>query len=138
TSTHYQASDKIQEYNVTTPNDLSLKILYKHNGQIIHLNKGTTRNQEDGQDAGFVLCSACNRWLFGDDRIEDHINPESNSHCPKNAQEDDIIKGIELFTVGTHDVATLKVPPPKNLTQDQIKPYYLTLQEALLQGMQIA
>lgn len=138
TSTHYQASDKIQEYDVTTPNDLSLKILYEQNGQIIHLNKGTTRNQEDGQDAGFVLCSACNRWLFGDDRIEDHINPESNSYCPKNAQEDDIIRGIELFTVGTHDVATLKVPPPKNLTQDQIKPYYLTLQEALLQGMQIA
>ena len=35
-------------------------------------------------------------------------------------------------------MATLKVPPPKNLTQDQIQAYYLTLQEALLQGMQIA
>ena len=137
-STHYQASHKIQEYDITTPNDLLLKILYEHNGQIIHLNRGTTRNQEDGQDAGFVLCSACNRWLFGEDTIEKHIDHESNSPCPKNAQEEDIIKGIELFTVGTHDVATIKIPPPKGLKQDLIQPYYLTLQEALLQGMQIA
>ena len=138
TSTHYEASDKTQEYDITTNNDLSLRIKYEHNGRIIHLNKGTNRNQDDGQDTGFVLCSACNRWLFGDDRIEQHIDPESNSHCPKNAQEEDIIRGIILFTVGTHDVATIKIPPPNNLKPSQTQPYYLTLQEALLQGMQIA
>jgi ATP-dependent helicase YprA (DUF1998 family)/ribosomal protein L37AE/L43A len=137
-STHYEASDKTQEYNVTTDNDLELKILYEHNGRIIHLNKGTNRNQEDGQDAGFVLCSACNRWLFGDDRIEQHTDPDSNTHCPKNAQEEDIIRGIILFTVGTHDVATIKLPPPKNIEPSKTQAYYLTLEEALLQGMQIA
>ena len=137
-STHYEASDKIQEFDITTNNDLSLKILYEHNRRIIHLNKGTNRNQDDGQDAGFVLCSACNRWLFGDDRIEQHIDPDSNSHCPKNAQEEDIIRGIVLFTVGTHDVATIRISPPKNLNQSQTQAFYVTLQEALLQGMQIA
>ena len=138
TSTHYEASDKIQEFDITTNSDLSLKILYEHNGRIIHLNEGTNRNQDDGQDAGFVLCSACNRWLFGDDRIEQHIDPESNSHCPKNAQEEDIIRGIVLFTIGTHDVATIRISPPKNLKQEQTYAFYVTLQEALLQGMQIA
>jgi hypothetical protein len=138
TSTHYQSSDKIQEYDITTTNDFSLKLLYEHNGQIIHLNKGTNRNQADGQDAGFVLCSACNRWLFGEDTITKHTDPESNSPCPKSAQEEDIIKDIELFTIGTHDVVTIKTSPPKELNQDLIQAYYLTLQEALLQGMQIA
>jgi very-short-patch-repair endonuclease len=85
-----------------------------------------------------VLCSACNRWLFGEDRIDQHIDPESNSHCPKNAQKDDIIHSIILFTVGTHDVATLRISPPKDLKQSQTEAYYLTLKEALLQGLQIA
>jgi len=138
TSTHYEAGDKTQEYTVTSNHDLSLTIQYEHNGRIIHINKGTNRNQEDGQDAGFVLCSACNRWLFGEDRIDQHIDPESNSHCPKNAQEEDIIRGIMLFTVGTHDVATIKIPPPKGLKQSQTEAFYLTMQEALLQGLQIA
>ncbi|MCJ7430178.1 DEAD/DEAH box helicase [Candidatus Bathyarchaeota archaeon] len=137
-STHYEAGDQTQEYTVTSENDLSLIIQYEHNGRIIHINKGTNRNQEDGQDAGFVLCSACNRWLFGEDRIDQHIDPESNSHCPKNAQKDDIIHSIILFTVGTHDVATLKISPPKDLKQSQTEAYYLTLKEALLQGLQIA
>jgi ATP-dependent helicase YprA (DUF1998 family)/ribosomal protein L37AE/L43A len=137
-STHYESSTKAQQFTVKTQNDLSLVLAYEHNGRIIHINKGTNKNQEDGQDAGFVLCSACNRWLFGENRIEDHIDSESNSHCPKNAKEEDIIRGIILFTVGTHDVATLKFPPLKNLEQSKIEAYYLTLKEALLQGLQIA
>lgn len=138
TSTHYETGDKTQEFIIKNPDDLSLTIQYEHNGRIVHVNKGTNRNQEDGQDTGFVLCSACNRWLFGEDRIDQHIDPESNSHCPKNAQKDDIIHSIILFTVGTHDVATLKISPPKDLKQSQTEAYYLTLKGALLQGLQIA
>lgn len=137
-STHYESSNRTQQFTVKTQNDLSLTLEYEHNGRVIHINKGTNKNQEDGQDSGFVLCSACNRWLFGENRIEDHIDSESNSYCPKNAKEEDIIRGIILFTVGTHDVATLKIPPPKNLEQSKTEAYYLTLKEALLQGLQIA
>ncbi len=137
-STHYEASDKTQQFAISTKDDLQLLVQYEHNGRIIHLNKGTNKNQEDGQDAGFVLCSACNRWLFGENKIDDHIDSESNSHCPKNAKEEDIIRGIILFTVGTHDVATIKIPPPKKLEESKTEAYYLTLKEALLQGLQIA
>jgi len=142
-STHYEASDNTEEYTITADSDLSLTIQYEHNGRIIHVNKGTNRkginrSEEDGQETGFVLCSACNRWLFGEDKIDQHVDPESNSHCPKNAQRDDIIQGVMLFTLGTHDVATLKIPPPKDLKQSQTEAYYLTLKEALLLGVQIA
>jgi very-short-patch-repair endonuclease len=138
TSTHYEAGDKTEEYTFTGQDDLSLTINYEHNGRIININKGTKKNQEDGQEAGFVLCTACNRWLFGDDRIAQHIDPESNSHCPKNAQEEDVIHGIILFTVGTHDVATIRMPSPKDIKQSQKEDYYLTLKESLLQGLQLA
>lgn len=91
TSIHHEPGDKTQEFTVKSSNDLQLAINYEHNGRIVHVNKGTNKNQEDGQEAGFVLCTVCNRWLFGEDRIGQHIDPDSNSHCPKNATEEDII-----------------------------------------------
>jgi very-short-patch-repair endonuclease len=137
-STHYETGDKIEEFEIKSKDNSLLTVKYEHNGKIIHINKGTIKNQEDGQESGFVLCTACNRWLFGEDRIDEHLDEDSPSHCPKNAKEDDIIRGIILFTVGTHDVATLNLPPPEGLLPPQIEDYYVTLKEGLLQGMQIA
>jgi superfamily II DNA or RNA helicase/uncharacterized CHY-type Zn-finger protein len=137
TSTHYEMGDNIQEFEVTAKDGFSFTIRYEHNGKLIHLNRGTRKNQEDGQEAGFVLCSACNRWLFGEERIEDHLAEEGRGRCPKNAKEEDIIRGIFLFAVGTHDVATLRIPFPEGLDESQLDAFYLTMKEALLHGMQI-
>jgi len=138
TSTHYEVGDKIEETTVKGADDLLLTIQYEHNGRIVHINKGTLKNQEDGQEAGFVLCTACSRWLFGEDRIEQHTTEESISRCPKNAKEDDIIRGIILFTLGTHDVATIKISPPKDIKPSKVEDYYITLKESILQGLQLA
>jgi len=35
-----------------------MNVKYEHNGRLVHLNKGTKRNEEDGQENGFTLCSA--------------------------------------------------------------------------------
>jgi len=56
----------------------------------------------------------------------------------KNATEEDIIRGIVLFTVGTHDVVTIKIPPPESLDSSRIEDYYTTLKESFVQGMQIS
>lgn len=137
-STHYELGDRGERFAVNAKDGLSFSIRYEHNGRIINVNKGTLKNQEDGQEAGFVLCSACNRWLFGEDRVDEHLDPESFYHCARNAKEEDILRGIVLFTIGTHDVATVKISPPQDLPQDRMEDFYVTMKESLTRGMQLA
>ena len=59
-STHYELGPKIENFEVFGNKKLTLNLKYEHNGRIIHLNRGTKKNQRDGQERGFVLCSACN------------------------------------------------------------------------------
>ena len=137
-STHYEMGPNIQEFHVKGKDGASLTLQYEHNGKIINLNKGTRKSQKVGQENGFVLCSACNRWLFGDNRIKDHLDEKSSQRCPKNATEDDVVRGIWLYTEGTHDVATLTTTSPDTLDPTRTEDYFATLMEALLKGMQIA
>ena len=137
-STHYEMGDDVHEYNVMGSRGLGFTLRYEHNGKLIHLNQGTRKNQEDGQESGFVLCSACNRWLFGEDRIEDHLAEEGRGKCPKNAKEEDIIRNVFLFTMGAHDVATIRIPVPEWLDHTRFEDFCLTFQESLLHGMELA
>lgn len=136
-STHYELGDKIKRFSASSKEGVSFEIEYEHNGKIITINKGTRKSQKDGQDSGFTLCSACNKWLFGEERINDHINEESMRHCPKNATEEDIIKNINLYTDGIHDVATLNIPLPADIDQRVSESFYATLKESILKGIQI-
>ncbi len=136
-TTHYEMGDKIHKFSAISKDGVTFEIEYEHNGKIITINKGTRKSQRDGQESGFTLCSACNKWLFGEDKINDHINEESSRHCPKNATEEDIIKNIILYTDGTHDVATLNIPLPADIDQSLGEDFYVTLKESILQGIQV-
>ena len=137
-STHYEKGTVLKSSEVFL-NDISMMLMnYEHNASIIQLNRGTRKNQDDGQDVGFTLCTVCNRWLFGEERIEDHLNPEAFAHCPKNAKDNDILRGVFLYTTGTHDAVTIKVPLPQGVDSSRSVEFYTTLKETLLQGMQIA
>lgn len=83
----------------------------------------------------FVLCSACNRWLFGE-KIEKHIGEKGT--CPKNAKWENIIRDIWLFTIGTHDVAVLKLPLPEYVDTHKAEEFYTSFKETIIRGMQIA
>ena len=138
TSTHYQASDKIQEYDVTTDNDLTLKIQYEHNGQIIHLKQG--HNQKPRRRPRRRICS-----LLSLQPMAIWRRPNRRPHrlriklsLPKKRPRRRHNQRHRTLHGGNPRCGNPKIPPPKNLKQDQIQAYYLTLQEALLQGMQIA
>lgn len=86
---------------------------------------------------GFVLCQACNRWLFGEDRIKRHIDPEDRDYCTKRGKPEDIIRGIELFTDFSHDVVTIDCDVPECIDIEPPHDFYTTLLHALWQGTQV-
>lgn len=131
-SHHYEKGSKVDQY-VIRGDTSSFEITYEHNGRIVAINKGTRRSEEDGQDLGFVFCNACNEWLFGGS-IDTHLE----GGCSRNAAEDDIIRGIYLFTRDNHDVVTLDIPAPPKISPDQGEAFYYSVKEAILQGMQIS
>jgi hypothetical protein len=62
-STHYDMGDTSYNYIILGNDGTSLEIKYEHNGRLVYLNKGTKKNEEEGQESGFTLCSACDKWL---------------------------------------------------------------------------
>jgi len=136
-STHYEPGKQIARFTVAGAGGAKITLSYEHNGKIVHVNKGTLKGKGE-EDRGFILCSACNRWLLSESQVKEHTNPESSSRCPKNGRDEDIIRGIWLFTQGNHDVALLSVPEPEGIPHERIYDFYVTLKEALLRGIQIA
>jgi hypothetical protein len=137
-STHYEVGDKVDKLAFVASNEFSMNIKYEHNAKLVHLNKGTKRNEDDGQESGFTLCTACNRWLFGEDLLDNHINPDKKkSHCPKNATEDKIKRQIVLFTDERHDVITIDITKPENISEEQQSNFLTTIKESLLKGIEI-
>ncbi len=135
-SCHYEKGTDLNEY-VVEAGDTEFRITYEHNGTIITVNKGTYKTTEDGQEMGFVFCTACNQWLFGK-KAANHLDKNKDGHCPRSAEKDDLISGIFLFTKGGHDVLTLDIPPPADIAEDEREAFYVSVKEALLQGVQIS
>jgi len=136
-SCHYEKGNQFKEYLIEADTS-SFSITYEHNGTIITLNKGTYKTkEEDGQESGFIFCTACNQWLFGKKAIN-HLETGEDGCCPRNAEEDDIINGIYLFAKGNHDVVVIDIPTPKNLPESEQLAFYLSIKEAILQGIQIS
>jgi len=136
-SCHYEKGNRFKEYLIESDTS-SFTITYEHSGTIITLNKGTYKTKEkDGQESGFIFCTACNQWLFGKKALN-HLEKGEDGCCPRNAEEDDIINGIYLLAKGNHDVVTLDIPTPKNLPEREQLAFYLSIKEAILQGIQIS
>jgi superfamily II DNA/RNA helicase/ribosomal protein L37AE/L43A len=131
-SHHYERGPRVKKYIVKADKS-SFRIIYEHNGKIIAINRGTRKIEEDGQHSGFVFCNACNEWLSGS-KIKSHVE----GGCFRNATEDDIIQEIYLFTRDNHDVVTLDIPVPDTVLPDQKEAFYLSVKEAILQGIQIS
>ena len=49
-----------------------------------------------------------------------------------------LLRGVFLYTTGSHDAVTLGVTPPEGIDEDHLEDFYVTLKGSLLQGMQIA
>jgi len=134
-SVHYEPQKITEKVKILGKNS-EILLEYEHNGRIIQLNSGTRKFEDDGQDHGFVLCESCNRWLFGEDTIAKHIG-DSEGKCPKNAGDQNIRRDIILFTIGIHDVVTLRVPCPEDLSDADRDIFYTTLKESLMRGLQL-
>jgi hypothetical protein len=114
-------------------------LCYEHNGRILRVNMGTRKTEADNQENGFTLCTACNHWIFGEENVERHIDTTNKSyHCWRNANEENIIRNLTLYTESLHDVITLDCEPPEEIDLDNYKAFYTTLAQALIQGLQIS
>lgn len=156
TSTHYEPREEREYYRASLPSGSVMDLTYEHNATIVNINKGARalvadRDEEDDEpdladlESGFVLCSACNRWLLGKADVERHIKDDPDTRggrgsgrCSKGAEGEDILSGIQLFAKGQHDVLTLSVSPPPGTTTNEAEGFYLTLLEALKQGIQVS
>jgi ribosomal protein L37AE/L43A len=155
TSRHYEPRVDRDSYRLTLPGGKALELTYEHNATIVSINRGARalifdKEDEDEEpgladlERGFMLCGKCNRWLLGDAEVERHTkeNPEgregrSQGRCSKGAEKNDIFQGIHVFAKGQHDVVTLSAPPPPGTSADNAEGFYLTLLEALQQGLQL-
>jgi hypothetical protein len=76
-------------------------------------------------------------WLFGEERIADHTDTNSNRRCSRGAQPDDVIRDIRLFVDSRNDVATIEWPLPEEVDEEDAQAFYVTLLKALEQGLAV-
>jgi hypothetical protein len=156
TSRHYEPREDREFYRLSLPGGKTADLTYEHNATIVSINQGArvVVADKEGEDeepdladleSGFMLCGRCNRWLFGDAEVKRHTEEDtegkggrSQGRCSKGAEPKDIFRGIHLFAKGQHDVVTVSVPPPPGTSADDAEGFYLTLLEALQQGLQVA
>lgn len=138
-SEHYHRGPKVSFWDVIEGENKILSLCYEHNGRILRINTGTRKVEVDRQDNGFTLCTACNRWIFGEENIEQHIDPDNKSYrCWRNAKEEDIVRNLSLFTESLHDVIILDYEPPEEIEPENYEAFYSTLAQTVIQGLQIS
>lgn len=147
-SPHYQQGVAARSYTVTAADEGSncppissippIKLTYEHNGRIIVVNEGPVQALRKDLEQGFVLCARCGRWLTGDERVADHIDPQNPRSCRYGATADDLARNVVLYTAGRMDVLTLDIPLPERMLPDEGKMFYMTLATALLHATEIA
>lgn len=137
-SEHYHRGSKFNSWVVLDGENKILTLCYEHNGRILRINTGTRKAEADHQENGFTLCTACNRWIFGEENVKKHIDPGSSNHCWRNAKEEDIVRDLVLYTESLHDVITFDCEPPEGIEPENYEGFYNTLAQALIQGLQIS
>jgi hypothetical protein len=138
-SEHYHRGPKVSLWNVAQGGNEILSLCYEHNGRILRVNEGTRKAEADNQENGFTLCTACNRWIFGEENVERHLDSNNKAyHCWRNAKEEDIIRNLTLYTESLHDVITLDCEPSEDIEPENYEGFYNTLAQAIIQGLQIS
>lgn len=130
---YYQTGEPLEIYQVKSGGN-AFDMSYEHNGSIIKVNRGVRKTDQDIEDSGFTLCSACYQWLSGKN-VDKHVDEE---RCPRNATEEDIVSGLYLYKEGRHDVVTLDIPLPEDIQAGEEESFYRSIKEAILQGIQIS
>ncbi len=132
---HYEKGDKPLQYELKFQDTSKAILTYDHGARIIMLNQGT-RTKTDG----FTICNACNKWLFGDKTIQKHYDPEASptDKCSKHGEEEQLNRGIYLFTRNKHDVISFDFDLPTSIDSEKTENFYHTLKETLIQTIQIS
>ena len=138
-SSYYIMSKHLKQYNVVENGELLMSMRYDHKGRILEVNKGPIpASDEDVETEGFTLCTACNRWILSKNGVKDHLEERNHKKCWRGAKQDDIIENIVLYTDSVHDVLTIDCNPPEYLKIADYESFYITLSQAIMEGLQIS
>ncbi|MBK7386943.1 MAG: DEAD/DEAH box helicase [Methanothrix sp.] len=134
---HYHQGPKVRFWEAVDIAGRIFSLCYEHNGKILTVNTGTRKAEKDDQENGFTLCNACKRWIFGDENIERHIDPNDDKKCRRNGTEDEITRRVVLYAESYHDVITIDCDLPREIDSEYSEGFYQTLSQAIIQGLQI-
>ncbi|GEM_PF-443682 len=140
---HYQMGKGARRYRLSLQDGAAgapplLDLSYEHNGHLILVNEGLVQADREDGEQGFVLCRKCNRWLIGEERALDHLDPESERACRSGATAEDLAHQVVLYSAAQMDVLTLDVPPPEDLPRAAWQSFYMSLGTALLHATTIS
>ena len=128
-SRHYAPSGTRQFYAAGNPGDPQLTLAYDHSGKVVSINHGPIPADKDEPQSGFTLCTACNRWIFGKNGVNDHLDRTNDvKRCWRNGTEQNIIRNI-AHTTTRHDVVRIDVPAPLD---EEVEPLVKTFTERSL------
>ncbi|WP_254534032.1 DEAD/DEAH box helicase [Natrinema gelatinilyticum] len=133
-NSYYEMTADARQYTFGPENDTVLT--YEGNATIVAVNSGPKNQSEDSTIDGFALCTECNKWLLSDNAVDNHTAQDGKHECKNNANPDDILRDVELYTAGNHDTVTLTTPIPDGI--ENVESFYRTLKEALYQGILVA
>ena len=132
--THYQATTRAKRFQVNREEESAFEITYEHNGRVLIVNRGPRKAKEDDASMGFAYCQACNRWLVSENAVENHTGDDGK--CSQNANADQVLLGIHLFTRTKNDVVTIDCPLPEGV--GDVDGFYITLLNTLEQALGVS
>ncbi len=140
---HYQMGKGARQYRLSRQDSAAgapplLDLSYEHNGHLTLVNEGPVQADREDGEQGFVLCRKCNRWLIGEERAHDHLDPQSGRACRNGATADDLARQVVLYSAAQMDVLTLDVQPPEELRSAAWESFYMSLATALLHATAIS
>jgi len=136
-SPHYQPHGRDVAHAVAVNGREHFRLSYSHNGHILVVNSGTRRAQQQGDPPGFTLCARCHRWLLSDQAAADHIAENGSRACPRHATEQDLIRGLHLYTHIQTDVLALDIPLPNDVPEARAREFYTTLLHTWLHAIAV-
>jgi hypothetical protein len=135
---HYDAGSEIRRFEAVVEQESFLSLNYEHNGHLIVINRGE-RPREAGESLrGFVLCTACNSWLLGEEALAKHVGNGGEGQCPRGAKWEEVVSGIDLFTDSRNDVVSVECPLPDYVSSVDAEAFYVSLLHTLIQGLAVA
>lgn len=135
---HYRMLNKTSQFNVIASNGPKMHLNYDHDGKILEVNMGAIAlNGKVNISNGFILCTACNRWIPSQNALKEHLDDKHRNKCWKNAKKEDVIENVVLYTEAKHDVLTIDCEPPTTLGEEKYSAFYTSLSVAIMQSLQI-